>query len=88
MKNKLRRVELLEEWLKREKEKVVAEGKAFFLDLPDAWYEPPHWCCSSGHVSNRFLKSEAKGALCLACSEPVYLCPEITEEELNKIINP
>jgi hypothetical protein len=44
-----------------------------FLGIPDRWFERPLWRCRAGHLSNRILKSELKGDLCLACQEPVLL---------------
>jgi len=68
-------------------DKMKAEGDDCFLGLPDAWFENPHWGCENGHVSKRYLKSEEKGGVCLACHKPVYLIPkDVTEEELTAIV--
>lgn len=49
-------------------------GAEMFLDIPDRWYEVPHWRCPNDHVSTAYLKSDAKRAdLCLKCYEPVRL---------------
>ena len=56
--------------------KAKDAGEEFFLELPDAWYEPhPNYGCNNGHASSRYLKSEQKGCLCLECGEPVALLP-------------
>jgi hypothetical protein len=45
-----------------------------FLGIPERWLDDPTWKCDNGHVSKRFLKSETRGDLCLACLAPVRLC--------------
>lgn len=52
-----------------------------FLNRPWRWWDNPTWRCRLGHVSKRFLKSEAVGAgLCLKCGEYVWLTfPEDAE---------
>ena len=58
-----------------------SEGKEFFLDLPDEWYEPlPNYCCQKGHASRRYLKSEKEGCLCLACGKHVVMLPQKYDE--------
>jgi hypothetical protein len=47
-----------------------------FLNIPDEWFETPHWYCNNGHVNSMYLKSEVKGALCLKCQESVMLGPK------------
>jgi hypothetical protein len=47
--------------------KLIEEAKKnhpgpFFMGIPDEWYEEPHFWCKNGHLSRRYLKSEAKGA--------------------------
>ncbi len=55
-------------------------GEHMFLGRPDAWQENPLWACCNGHVSRSYLKSERKGALCLACFEHIVLVPPGTTE--------
>lgn len=77
----------LKEWLRLERKKVSDAGREFFLGLPVEWYEPqPTYCCVNGHISNAYLNSEERGALCLACNENLWLCPAIEEEDFKKII--
>lgn len=64
---------------------AIAAGEPLFMGLPDGWYEPPHWGCDGGHVSNRYLKAEGRhraddgqhysGMLCLVCKRPLALIP-------------
>lgn len=61
--------------------RLITEAKAAhrgpkFLGFPDAWYEPQHYWCKNGHLSSRYLRSEEKGCLCLACGETVMLGPK------------
>jgi hypothetical protein len=53
-----------------------------FLGIPERWLDNPTWKCSNGHISKRFLKSEALGYdACLTCFKPVKLCdPDETEK--------
>lgn len=44
-----------------------------FMGKPDRWWDFPHWRCPNGHVTTMYLKSEAKGALCLRCRTSVEL---------------
>jgi hypothetical protein len=70
----------------REIAAAQAAGEEFFLDLPDAWYEPrPTYGCESGHISHRYLKSEAQmRSLCLDCHKPLVLLPgRYTDETLT-----
>jgi hypothetical protein len=84
----MNKTEILEQWLKEQIHKEESSGAEMFLGVPDKWYEPVHLCCINGHVSHRYLKSEAKGGnVCMSCFEPVYICPDITEDELSKILN-
>mgnify|MGYP003423630750 CR=1 FL=1 len=53
--------------------KEQANGATMFLGTPDRWYDNPHFRCENNHVSARYLKSEEKGDLCLACFKPVYM---------------
>jgi len=59
-----------------------------FMGLPDAWYDEVTWACESGHISHRYLKSEALGQnVCFACMKPIVLVPpETTEHKLNEIL--
>ena len=69
----------------QELEAARAAGEEFFLDIPDAWYEPnPVYGCDNGHASRRYLKSETKGCLCLECHKPVAILPHKydTDEKL------
>lgn len=53
-----------------------------FLGIPERWLDDPTWKCPNGHISRRFLKSEAHQTdLCLACMEPVRLCDPDEREE-------
>ena len=59
-----------------------AAGEDFFLDIPDAWYEPHAvYGCDNGHASVRYLKSETRGCLCLACYKPVAIMPHLPWRE-------
>lgn len=54
-----------------------------FGGKPDRWFENPKWKCINNHVSRRYLKSEEKGDLCLACFNTCYLTyPEDVEGAL------
>lgn len=64
-------------------------GEEFFLDLPDAWYEPrPTYGCNNGHVSRSYLKSETEGCLCLECHENIVMLPHKykTDEKLKEAL--
>ncbi len=63
-------------------------GLEFFLEIPDAWYEPrPTYGCENGHISHRYLKSEEEGKLCLACQKPIVMLPgHYTEESLSQAL--
>lgn len=74
-------------WRDRQIEHARIDGKPFFMDLPEEWYEPPTWGCENGHVSSRYLKCEEDGCVCLACHCPIYLIPRIEEAELTQIVN-
>jgi hypothetical protein len=64
-----------------------ARGEPTFMNLPDAWYDDPHWFCASGHVSHRYLKAEeGSRALCLSCRCPVALGPAIGEREFAVVL--
>lgn len=74
-------------WLDSEKKKAAAAGINIFMGIPDTWFEPQvTFCCENGHVSHRFLKSEERGDLCLACFKSVRICPPDTNEEQLKSI--
>lgn len=47
-------------------------GAPMFLGVPDRWYDRPTWRCLTGHVSERFLKTD-DGDRCMACGEPVRI---------------
>lgn len=69
----------------QELEAAKAAGEEFFLEIPDAWYEPhPVYGCDNGHASRRYLKSETRGCLCLECQKPVAIMPHKydTDEKL------
>lgn len=73
----------------REIEAAQAAGEEFFLDIPDAWYEPtPTYGCDNGHVSRRYLKSEDRGCLCLECWQPIAIIPHKydTDEKLSSAL--
>lgn len=60
-------------------------AEPMFQGWPDAWWEDPTWLCVNGHVSKRYLKSEARGmGVCLACQEPVRLVSPDTVEDYEK----
>jgi len=81
------RTKRLNEYLDIKIEEYKESGQEMFMGLPDMWYEPFTICCPNGHVSHRYLKSEEKGNVCLACHEPTYLCPPDTkEDDLIKLI--
>ena len=70
----------------QELDSARSAGEEFFLDIPDAWYEPhPVYGCDKGHSSRRYLKSESRGCLCLACKLPVAILPHKydTDEKLE-----
>lgn len=70
----------------RELEAARFACEEFFLDIPDAWYEPhPVYGCDNGHASRRYLKSETRGCLCLECQKPVAIMPHKydTDEKLS-----
>lgn len=48
-------------------------GGPWFMGRPERWWEDPTWRCQNEHVSKRYLGSEERGGLCLACQEPVFL---------------
>lgn len=60
-------------------------GAPMFLDLPDAWYEEPHWFCVNGHVSTMYIRSET-AARCPACGQNVILGPPVGEEEFQRFL--
>lgn len=84
--------EKLQAYLKAKKQEAKDAGVNFFMGVPDSWYYDndfrPTFCCQNGHVSNRYLKSEALGAnVCLSCMKPVYCCPpDTTEEMLQEVL--
>lgn len=66
-------------------EALAREEGPFFMGVPERWLDDPTWRCASGHVSKRYLKSEATGRdLCLACRAPVRL----TFPEDREIVGP
>lgn len=79
--------EKLEQWLLFQRIQYVMAGRPLFLNTPDDWYEPVTYACENGHISNRYLKSEALGRdCCLGCGSNIYLCPPISETELTEIL--
>ncbi len=76
-------------WVESEITKCKANGEEMFLGVPDKWFEPMRHGCENGHVSQRYLKSEALGDnVCLACFKPVYMIPNHInkDEELQEIL--
>lgn len=73
-------------WREAEAAAASSRGEEMFMGKPDAWYETPHWFCTNGHVSGRFLKSERRGDCCLACGERVILGPLIGEVAFAPIL--
>ncbi len=61
-------------------------GAAMFLGRPDRWYEAGRWRCPNDHVSARYLKTESRGAICLACDAPV--CLTFPEDIEGVLIHP
>lgn len=59
---------------------MVSQDEELFMGIPDSWWDDPTWLCGNGHVSKRYLKSEKRGSLCLACGEPVKICAPATPE--------
>lgn len=68
-----------------------AEDGPMFMGWPDRWYEGPPgrgtplWRCPNEHVSEWYVKSEERGALCPAgsCQEHVVITfPEDVEGPL------
>ena len=85
--NKAERTDRLSLYLETERRKVIELAGLMFMGNPDKWYDPYTVCCINGHVSNRYLKSEALGKnVCLSCQEDVYLCPDISENQLTEIL--
>lgn len=79
--------EKLESWLLCMRIQYQMSGRLMFMGLPDEWYEPVTYACENGHISHRYLKSEAIGKnVCLGCMKDIYLCPNISEIELNEIL--
>lgn len=81
--------EKLKEYLNGKKKEAKDAGVNFFMGVPDSWYydadDKPTFCCSNGHISNRYLKSEMLGAnVCFSCMEVVYCCPPDTTEDILK----
>ena len=74
-------------WVNEQRQLVIDAGRPLFLGWPDEWYEPYRVCCENGHVHSAYLKSESLGGLCFECFKPVQICPNITEDELQKILN-
>ena len=63
----------------RLKEEVSASES--FLGVPERWLDDPTWKCANGHISKRYLKSEALGQnVCLECRTPVRLCDPNEQE--------
>jgi hypothetical protein len=54
-------------------QEVARTGEPLFANKPDHWWENPHWRCVNNHVSKRFLKTETRGDVCLACGESILL---------------
>jgi hypothetical protein len=65
--------ELLAATLTALAQQEAESGCEMFLGKPYRWYEVHKLRCINDHVSTRYLKSEERGNLCLACMEPVYL---------------
>lgn len=75
-------------WLDKEIIQAKENGEEIFMGIPDRWYEPLRHCCINGHISHRYLKSELKGNVCLACGESVYVFPaDATEENLHLVLS-
>ena len=65
--------ELLAATLTALAQQEAESGCEMFLGKPGRWYDAHKLRCANDHVSTRYLKSEERGNLCLACMEPVYL---------------
>lgn len=64
-----------------------AEGGERFLGDVARWYDDgPRWRCVNDHVSRRYLKSEQRGCVCLACGEP--LCLTFPEDVDGPLVPP
>lgn len=52
-----------------------AEEGPKFWRIPERWLEDLTWRCPNNHVSTTYLKSEARGALCLAggCHQELHV---------------
>lgn len=68
-------------WREAKRRDAIAVGVGTFMHFPDEWLADPHWICTLGHVSGRFLKGDG-GDRCLVCRAPVILGPPITEGAL------
>lgn len=50
------------------------EAGPYFMDLPERWFEKPHWRCPNGHVSTHYIKSERlRRSACQECDGPLWL---------------
>jgi uncharacterized protein with PIN domain len=67
-------------WRRRMVEIAEAAGEEMFFSVPDSWFDDPTWMCRNRHVSKTYLKSDTKGARCLACGEVVIMVPPGTKE--------
>jgi hypothetical protein len=80
--------EILLSWLAEQKAAYIATGKPMWAGEPDEWFKPYHVVCENGHVSTMTLKSEALGkTVCIACFGDLFMCPNITEQQLKQIID-
>lgn len=65
---------------------VAVDGGTLWFERPERWWETPHWRCVNDHVSTMYLKSEERGAQCLAagCRKPMHLTfPEDVDGPLD-----
>jgi hypothetical protein len=78
-------VRRLVKWRRLLAEAAVDAGAPAFIDLPDEWYEHPHWFCGNGHVSHCCLSGDL-GQRCLSCQEPVVLGPRMSETAFAPVL--
>lgn len=59
-------------------------SEPMFLGKPEKWYRDVRWFCTNGHVSGRYLRTDGSDR-CLACRQPVFMGPRLSEETFQHI---
>lgn len=75
----------LVEWREDLARSAEARGEEMFMGIPDAWFDDPHWFCTSGHVSRVYLRTDT-GSRCVACRNAALLGPSMTEKQFGTVI--